>query len=572
MAGNALRQLPVGLPFFVDVTMNDEYLVSDHPTIKLRSFGRDLASDTEVTFRVTAPTLGLTAPTPVTAPAFQSASVALPELSEGEHEIRIEASAGGLTDSLVRKVRVVPSRLVSGQSRFYELANGLHVEGSADRPTSLVFSDHERARYFPLLQQLTWGYGDRVDQMLARDMSAALLNSFFGEVEARGQQFDASLYQAPNGAIALFPYADSDLTLSARVAALAPDRFGRNGLDSYFLSVLENQNETRERQVIALYGLAALGEPVLVPLQTLLKEPDLTWRERLYAGLAALELGDDTTARAVYQGLIDQFGESRSPYYRLRVGTDQDDILEATSLAAILGAGLNDKLAPQLFDYTTNNYTKDILVELEQISYLSNALPRLSSAPVRFAYTVDGQRKEVELQRGESLTIQLSPEQLGGLKLERIGGDVGIATSFTRPLDESSVKRDPDVTVVRSYGSANGGSTTFQEGQIVQVFLNVEFGPQALDGCYQLSDLLPSGLRPVTRPYSWGLGPNVSYPYRIEGQRVSFCVSKGSLLHGASYYARVVSAGQYTAEPAVVQSMKSAESINFSEPAELTIR
>ena len=155
--------------------------------------------------------------------------------------------------------------------------------------------------------------------------------------------------------------------------------------------------------MIALYGLAALGEPVLVPLQTLLKETDLTWRERLYAGLALVEVGDDTDARAVYQGLIDDYGESKAPNYRLRVGEDQDDILEATSLAAILAAGLGDKLAPQLFDYTTENYTTDILVQLEQISYLAKALPRLSSAPVRFAYTVDGKRTESTLQRGESL-------------------------------------------------------------------------------------------------------------------------------------------------------------------------
>jgi hypothetical protein len=569
MAGTALRQIPVGLPFFADVTLSDEYLVTDQPEVRLRSFGGALEAGDEVTFSVSAPSLGLDTPVEVTAPAFQAARVMLPELREGEHEVLIEARSGALEDSLVRKIRVVPSRLVSAQTRFYELQRGLRVEGSDSGPTRIAFSDHERGRYFGMLQQLTWGYGDRLDQMLARDVAAELLATFYDDIEVRGEPFEASIYQTPEGGIALFPYADQDLTLSARAAAVAPDRFGSAALMRHFLGVLQDRGETRERQVIALYGLAALGEPVLVPLQTLLKETDFTWRERLYAGLALVEVGDDTNAGAVYQGLIDDYGESTSPTYRLRVGEDQDDILEATSLAAILAAGLGDMRAPQLFDYTAENYTEDILVELEQISYLAKALPRLSSAPVRFAYTIDGERTEVALRRGESRTVQLTPEQLASLRLEPIEGAAGVASFYTGPIDPASVDVDPDVTVTRRYGT---DPAALHEGELVQIILSAEFGPQALDGCYQLTDLLPSGLRPVVRPYAWGLSPGSNYPYRIDGQRVSFCVSDAPSNQGATYWARVVSTGEYTAEPALIQSMQSAQSINFSAADRMIIR
>jgi hypothetical protein len=569
MAGTALRNIPVGLPFFVDVTLSDEYLVTDQPEVRLRSFGRALEASDEVTFSVSAPSLDLDTPAEVTAPAFQAARVALPELREGEHEILIGARSGVLEDSLVRKIRVVPSRLVSAQTRFYELQRGLRVEGSDSGPTRIAFSDHERGRYFGVLQQFTWGYGDRLDQRLARDVAAELLETFYDDVEQRGEPFDASIYQTPEGGIALFPYAGQDLTLSARAAALAPDRFGGAALTRYFLGVLQDRGETRERQVIAVYGLAALGEPVLVPLQTLLRETDLTWRERLYLGLAFVEVGDDTGAREAYQGLIDDYGESKAPTYRLRVGEDQDDILEATSLAAILAAGLDDTRAPRLFDYTADNYTTDILVELEQISYLAKALPRLSSAPVRFAYTVDGKRTEVTLRPGESVTVQLTPEQLASLRLEPIEGAAGIASFYTTPINPASVEVDPDVTVTRGYST---DPAALNEGELVQVILTAAFGPQALDGCYQLTDLLPSGLRPVTRAYAWGLSPGVNYPYRIDGQRVSFCVSDAPSNQGATYWARVVSTGEYTAEPALIQSMQSAQSINFSAADRVIIR
>lgn len=570
LAGTGIGRVPVGLPFFVDSTLSDEYLVTDEPEIRLRSFGTVLEASDEVTFSVSAPSLGLDEPVEVTAAGFEAVHVALPGLREGEHDILIEARSGNYEDGLVRTVRVVQSRLLAAATRFYELESGLRVEGSDSGPTRVVFSDHERGRYYGTLQQLTWGYGDRLDQRLARDVAIELLAAFYDEEGGSGgEAFDASAHQTPEGGIALFPYAGQDLTLSARVAAIAPDRFGSAGLVRMFLGVLDDRGETRERQVIALYGLAAMGEPVLVPLQSLLTEPDLTWRERLYAGLALMEVGDDAGARGVHEALIDEFGESLAPTYRLRVGADQDDTLEATSLAAILAAGLGDPRAPQLFNYTTANTTEDILVELEQIAYLTEALPRLSSAPVRFAYTVEGERTAVALEGGDSHSVMLTAEQLSGLRVEPIEGSVGVASFYTAPIDIASVDVDPDVTVRRSYGT---DPAALREGQLVQVFLTAQFGPQALDGCYQLTDLLPSGLRPVTRTNAWGQLASVNYPYRIDGQRVSFCVSKDPSNQGASYWARVVGTGEYIAEPAVIQSMQSAQSINFTAPNPVTIR
>ena len=578
-AGTSLKLLPVGLPFFVDVAMNSEYLVSDRPAIKLRSFGRELSSGQEVTFEVTAPSLGLTEPVTASAPAFQAARVPLPDLEEGEHEIHISGSVGDMRDSLVRKVRVVPSRLMRGEAHYYELEPGLQIEGGSDGPTRLLFSDHNRGRYYPTMRQLTWGYGDRVDQMLARDLAADLLERYFEEVEAPGEAFDGSLYQTSEGGIALFPYADDDLALSARVAALAPERFGRNGLTSYFLGIAEDPKETRERSIIALYGLAALDEPVLVRLQYLLDQEDLTWRERLYLGLAALEMGDEPTARSVYQGLVDDYGEELPPFLRLRVGADQDDILEATSLAAILAAGLGEESAPALFDYTTNNYTKDTLIELEQISYLDGVLARLSPEPVRFAYTLDGERQEVTLERGRAFALELTPQQLADLRLEALEGEVGVASSFAVPFDAADVVTDPDISVSRRYEGGGPQGLSITEEALVRITLDYQLGPQALDGCYQVTDMLPSGLKAVSQPYTRlsaeGESPfpsDLSYPYRIEGQRVSFCLWKDIPYRPIIYYARVVSAGQYTAEPATIQSMKSAESFNLSAPDTVEIR
>ncbi len=568
-AGGTTSLLPVGLPFFVDLSMNDEYLTSDKPQIRLRAFGEGLSEGTDVSFEVTCPSLGIDEPIQASGPAFQPVDVALPDLVEGEHELTVKVTAGDLSDSLTRKFRVVQSRLLRAESQFYELTPDLAIAGSADGRTNVVFTDNNRGRYYPLLLQLSWTYGDRVDQMLARNLSQDLLKQYFGEDQAAPAVFDTASYQTPKGGIALFPYADADLTLSARLAALAPDSFARNSLVSYFTSVVDDKNESRERTIIALYGLAALGEPVLPELGALAAQPDLTWRERLYLGLASLAAGDEDGARRIYRGLLADFGERKLPYLRLRVGTDQDDILEATSLAAILGGGLGDDSASRLFDYTRSNYTKDILVELEQVSYLENALPRLSGQPVRFAYWLDGKRHEDSLERGASLSMSLTPEQLRDLRPEPLQGEVGIASFYLATFQPDAVQVDSDISVSRRFELSVEPGNVYHDDSLVRVVIDWSLSAQALDGCYQVSDLLPSGLKPITRYAAWG---GFAGAYQVDGQRVNFCVWKSSPQTPIVYYARVVGKGDYTAEPAIIQSMRSSDSLNLTAPDRVQVR
>jgi hypothetical protein len=542
--------------------------------LRVRAFGEELAAGDPVSFDVSAPSLGLSDPLTAEGVAFEAVDIPLPGLSEGSHDLVIEGRHGSASDSLKRTINVLPSRLVQAQAQFAELTPGLRLEGSTDRPTRVVFSDHNRGRYLPVLQSLSWTYGDRVDQMLARALSQEMLATYFEQQSfAAPTEFDGALYQTPDdGGIALFPYADADLALSARVAAVAPDRFGQQALAAYFRLVYENEGETRERAAVALYGLAALGEPVLPAVQAAAAAGDLEWRERLYVALAAQELGDEDTALRLERALLEQYGERRGPAVRLRVGVDQDDILEATSLAAILAAGIGDPLAPDLFEYTLSNYTKDILVELEQISYLVNALPRLSPQPVRFAYTLDGEREEVELERGESLALLVSPEELAALEPESLEGQVGAATFYLAPLDPAAIETDPDVAITRAFQGPSGGPLVLRDGELVRVVLHYTLGPQALDGCYQVSDLLPSGLKAVSRLRAWSVtDPNAFYPYAVEGQRVSFCAYKQDPKPTIIYYARISGRGEFTAEPAIIQSQKAPESIGLSAAERLAI-
>ncbi len=570
-AGVSVSKVPVSLPVFVDVTMNTSYLTTDLPHVKMRAFGTALGEGDPVSFELSSATLlpqALTA----TGTAFESVDIPLPPLTEGRHEVTFKVTGAGQTDALVRTVTVLPSRLLRSQERYYDVQTGgsLTPEGAAAGMTQVTISDFNRGRYYPALRSLSWTWGDRVDQMLARNLSQRMLEQYFGEASAFPAEFRPSAYQKPEGGIAIFPFADVDLVLSARVAALAPEEFGRQGLIAYFQTVLDDPAETRERVIVALFGMAELGEPVLPTIQALAAENDLSVREQLYLGLAAADLGDLDTARVIYRGLLDQYGQRRGPDARLKVGEDQDDILETTSLAAELGASLADNHAPLLFGYTQGNWTTDILVQLDQISYLSRVMPNLSAAPVHFAYTYQGERREETLDRGNGLALLLSPEELAGLDLQSIEGVLGVTSSFLAPFDPASVEPDPDVSITRTYSGQAGDHVSVQEGDIVEITLSFNLGPQAIDGCYQITDTLPSGMRPTSPLYAWS-SKNTDYPYNIEGQRVSYCVYKDSR-KVIIYHARVIGTGDYTAEPAIIQSQRAPESLAVTGAMQVQIR
>jgi hypothetical protein len=99
---------------------------------------------------------------------------------------------------------------------------------------------------------LTWTSGFRIDQKLARVKANELLSQYFGEANAEPESFVPSQYQTPEGGIAIFPYADDDLALSAELATLAPELFDQQRLRDYFWNVVDDPNEGRDRVIIAL--------------------------------------------------------------------------------------------------------------------------------------------------------------------------------------------------------------------------------------------------------------------------------------------------------------------------------
>jgi hypothetical protein len=584
-AGEGQLMLPVGLPFFVDATIADEYLASDRPIIRLRAYGSALRAGDAVAFTVAAPSLGL-APTRVDGTAFRDVSIPLPPLSVGRHGITIEASAtsaGGATlaDKLARTVTVVASRTAQARAAFAMVTPDLIVPGGPET-TTYTFSDAGRGRFVAPLVGLATSGGPRIDQAVSAAIARDLLISDFGFDPALlpGDAFDPATYPVGQQqsesyeliatGLPLLPYGGPDARLTARVALVAADRFDKVALRDALLVTRDMASTRRDLRIAVLAGLAALGEPVLSDLRGIATATDLSVGERIDLALGFVAAGDDAAALAIERDLLRANGQQLGAWTRLRVGATPAETVGATSALALVAAGIGDPIAAALQAYVDANPASDELYVLDQLGVIERTLARTPAAATTFAWTVDGRRSVVDLEPGQSFTVALTAAQRATLRIESLTGQVGLTAFWSEPVDVSSLTPDPALGLTRTVTPAG----IVESDALVVVELTPTFAAQALPGGYEIVDMVPSGLAPVARTDGWVGDDGAIGPYRIVGQEVDFSVSYDPTKARTAtvrYLARIVTPGDYAWEPASIRLAASPEDAAFTAPTRVTI-
>ncbi|HUT21862.1 MAG TPA: polymorphic toxin-type HINT domain-containing protein [Candidatus Bipolaricaulota bacterium] len=578
-AGSSVINIPVSLPVFVQPNVSSEYLSKDKPIIKMTAYGTELTSKDPVSFNLKSETLGINEKG-IAGAAFVPNYYQIESMPQGQHELELGVESSKGNDGMIKKITVLASRLRESAQRFYTLSDDLKVEGGAAGLTKLTFSDLNQGSFYWTLQKMSWTVGDRVDQKLSRIIGDELLLKYFNENKYEADDLDASLYQDAKTGISLFPYSGGDYELTAKIAAVAADHFDKNNLANYFYAKLNSDKSTREEVALALFGLAGLDEPVLLPVQAFAKIEDLPVIEKLYIGLALEKLGDGESARSILKELLDDYGDEKAPYAWLKAGSDQDDILRATSLAAVLAGGLNHESHEALWRYVRDNRTDEVLVNLEQLMYTTFSIDQLRPGESSFSYELNGEVKNISLEKGSWHQIYLSPEQLSQIKFSNISGKIGVVSGYE--IAATAVNSEENGLKISREYYVNGKKTnTFKDTDLVQVRINYSFDAAAVQGEYEVVDSLPSGLRIVTNPFSRyrefiSSACGLRYPYEISGQRVKFGVWKTTYSNYCNngeftYFARVVNPGEYEAEPVLLQSIKSSELKRYSESSRITI-
>lgn len=556
-------------PFFVDISMAEEYLTDDQPIVKLRTFGSALNIGDSVSYKISFLETDF-ASIQQQGNAYEPIEIVLPNLEEGTYKIQVHAESGVYEDTIAKSVAVLQTHLTEQKILHYLIDESLTLAETNDRHAVLTFSNKERGQYYNQLRHLRWFHGDRLDQKMARHYSQVLLNEYYDDTRTP-EDITFSDFQEYDGGIAILPYASSEILFTAKILEIAPDLFDTDAAAAYLYNILDSRTSTPSEITYALFGLTNIGEPVLTDIISFMGSGDLDPELKLYLARGLANLGAGEYAGSILSELMSLYGEETGAYTRLTLGEIQDDVTEYTYQAAIIAAGISSPQADKLFAYARANRAKFQLNTLEELAYLSKTLPLLSGEPVSFSYTVDGSREDVSLEGNQIHKKTLIAAQVESISFSNIVGAVGLIVEYAVPIDPSTATTDDNLTIERSY-SVNGTDTvSFNENDVVKVAITPTADVNAIDRDYAVTDYLPSGLKLLSNlnAYDIDYERGLRYPYEINGQAVKFWAGKSSKTF--FYYATVIGKGTYVAEPTVYQGIIVPESKTYGTQQILTI-
>lgn len=571
--GTGEAALKVSLPFFISDSMNTTYLKDDYPYIGVSSYGNDLKEDETISYQITCEQMPGFIQT-AEGKAFERTNIPLWHLDTGVYDIEIKAiSESGLSDGIRRTIYVTDSYHEIEKAVTDTLKVNMDLTGGDTGLTTLIFTDMGRGKLIPSLYSLAYSGGSRLDQKLIALNANLLLNELIADRNAENIEVDLSQYQKDDGGYGILPYSESDVELSALLSSLLKNEAGTGRLKQYFYSLIFAQ--PGRVNAPALYGLAVLGEPVLLDLKEAAGVKNLSLKDRIYLALAFEAVGELITAQSIYDNEIVPVLEDKKPYVRVKASDDLDTILKETALAAVLASKLDTPHKEGLYQYISNNYSRKILINAEKLLVILEELEKLPSKDVLFTYEYDGNTYSEKIINGMAVTVTVPSVKLSDLKITEVSGDVSVTSVFKAP-PVAQVEPDVNLKIKRTYYDYKTGreTTEFRQNEIVKVVIDWDIAPTAMDSHYEITDYAPSGLKPIENPYQASINPDRYFWWfrNIDGQKVTFNVFRDAeKKESLTYYARVISPGSFTADSTIIQGTLIKDSIKFGEITKIEI-
>jgi uncharacterized protein YfaS (alpha-2-macroglobulin family) len=187
---------------------------------------------------------------------------------------------------------------------------------------------------------------------------------------------------------------------------------------------------------------------------------------------------------------------------------------------------------------------------------------------------VEGQRTVVTLKPGDTFDLTLTDRQRTTLGLEIVSGRVAVTAVGRALSDPSTLATSPDLTITRKKVA-----DPIPTDGLVVVEMTATFKPAAPTGCYLVVEQAPSGLAPIEGYLAAdegdeATGPKTVWPSSIVGQEVRFCAyddPDGDRTVHLRYRARVVNAGSFFWEPAVIQLPEAPELVAVTSSGSVRI-
>jgi len=579
-AGREIKKIPVTLPLFAQTVFPEEFVVGDAPIFTLRGYGSALIAGEVLKATVESP-FAQNGKVEKNGQAFGSIGVPFASLSVGDHAVTTTLSAKDRQDSILRRFTVVNSRLTRLVHEKLDLSLGKIVPGTErgmstviTTPAKIIFMSEGRGILYRHLRYLSCDCGERIDQKIGESIGKNLLSEYFGEKKFDEVQ-DLSNYQDVSGGIKLLPYDSPDVELSSKIAALSSDPFDRTLLTQYFYSQLLNPDYNDKKEApLALYGLSALGEPVLPAIRSLAQQ-ELEVKEKLFVALSAAELGDFEFAREIYREVAKSSMRVTLPTARIQIDENETHTLENTALAAVLASQIGEKYAPELMNYVKENKSTEILTNLEQLLYIKNTLPNLSGEAAQVTMTIGDRSEVITIEKNQVKRFDLLPQDITNVRFVDVKGPIAALLEYDASV--AGQTKSPMVSIDKKYFVNGKEATQWNQTDLVAIRISPKLSKDAPKGDYLIEDVLPSGLTLITRPYVYEREYSSCHPQEVDGKIVKFFFSNNysstCLNSGWTYYARVSSPGEYKSEPTMIQSIRNLDIWNVGGYAgQITIK
>ena len=584
-AGNTVQNVNVTQPMFLHYTLGSVFLVGDRPYIGVNVYGTSLSGGEQVSFEVWRDN----APHDIrraSGASFARVNIPLWEkTAEGHGGITIRATVADYSDAIRHTYTVFNSHRQVDTAIFYEVTQNTVFDVNPGGLTNITFTDHGRGRFLNDLfsiRNVWWRSGARIEGFVARQEATNLITRHFPNINVFGsaRRFNILDYQTPSGGIAILPQADADLYTTVMLIPFIIDDVNTVALTNYLRNIFNSS--TSDNKVLALYGLAMLGEPVLMDLHRY-SQLDLSVRNTAYIAMGFAVLGEMQAARELYDTRIATYLQAVAPYYRINISGTRAEILEATSVVSLLAARLGVPESLALHSYSSKhrfdaaNREDMLLFSIERLNFISYEIENRTDDVASITYTLFGETITRDLSRGRPFTLRIPAQNMHEFSLVSVTGEVGAVSIVRTPLEDMEMIEN-DIVIRRDFFRAgtNVRTNTFEQGELVRVQITVDYSARSMSGSYMITDFLPAGLVHVQNSARFGDRDNTPgwrVWARTEGQRISFFDFNGHFdrEHIYYYYARVISPGTFTAEGVFVQSLGARQYMAVGENAILTI-
>lgn len=514
LAGDAICPIVATRPVFITPIMLSTYLEGDDIAVTAKCHG--IGADDMITAQITGNGVDMTLS------ALSAQTFNFGKLPVGEYKVLFTAEKDGNRDAIELPLTVVDTILEVDITRDFDLADGMDIT-PVKWPVTIAFFDREYMFYTEILQNLTRHMDERIDMQIAQRFAEKELGYITEE-----EFVNEFSHVTSEGLASLLPASEGSAELTALICAAAPELVTRSAVVSKFEAILSSQSSDKIDRSCAYMGLAALGEPILEEVKTVLESGEFTdYYDKMRLAAALALCGDYNAAYESYVQFTPEVlvwdGDPKN--IQAWISSPLDETQEYTKLALITASVLNLPEAENFARYLASGSPIYDSYSLELMIYLKNYTPEVEGR-AEFTYTLNGETETVTLDRFRGKLIRFGEEQFKNADFKVVSGSVYALTQYVGRVSEQSDPATLSVTKTMSGDFTVGGEITVTIR--TRMFSVVD-------------DVLPSCGRYIDKQ---------DRCYHRSGQRVSLYTNENGI---ATYRFRITTEGEYVVESAVAQ-------------------